>query len=68
MKFYYYLSFLLLAATLAGCVPVGTTHPADDTRIQDLQNLIPRVIPLYEAARTPPGVSITDIAVMPRRR
>lgn len=30
-----------------------STHPSDESRIQEIRDLIPRVMPLYEAARNP---------------
>jgi predicted Zn-dependent protease len=43
----------MLAADKSGGPPQFlSTHPSPQTRIQDLQALIPRVMPLYERAKS----------------
>jgi predicted Zn-dependent protease len=46
----------MMAATGSrGSVEFLSTHPAAENRITELQALVPQMMPLYQAARVPPG-------------
>jgi predicted Zn-dependent protease len=42
----------MMAANQGGTPQFLSTHPSPQTRIQDLQNLVPRVMPLYQRSKS----------------
>ena len=42
----------MMSAAQGGTPQFLSTHPSPKTRIQDLQSLVPRVMPLYQRAKS----------------